>query len=58
MRSGTEFVYVSNVLRGTLGVRIEPRSHLALKVEYTLNRELTKFEFPDDVFTASLVVSY
>ena len=58
MRSGREWAYVSNVVRGTLGVRIEPRSHLVFKAEYTLNRELTKFEFPDDVFTTSFVVSY
>lgn len=58
MRSGREWAYVSKVLRGTLGVRFEPRSRIAVKAEYTLNRELTKFEFPDDVFTASFIVSW
>lgn len=58
MRSARDWAYVSNEVRGTLGVRFEPRSHLAVKAEYTLNRELTKFEFPNDVFTTSLVVSY
>ena len=58
MRSGRDWAYVSNVVRGTLGLRFEPRSRIALKAEYTLNRELTKFEFPDDVFTTSFVVSY
>lgn len=58
LRAGRDYVYVSNVLRATVGLRFEPLAHLAFKAEYTFNKELTPTEFPDDVFTTSLVVSY
>ncbi len=58
MRSGTEYAYMSDVVRATVGVRFEPNSRIAVKAEYTLNHELTAFQFPDDVLTTSFVVSY
>lgn len=58
MRSALDYAYVSNVVRATVGLRFEPRSKILLKAEYTFNRELTAFEFPNDVFTTSFVVSY
>jgi len=58
LRGGTDYAYDSNVLRATAGLRFEPNSRIAVKAEYTFNRELAFFDFPDDVFTTSFVVSY
>jgi hypothetical protein len=58
MRSARDYAYMSDVVRATVGLRIEPHSRIALKAEYTFNRELTAFQFPDDVLTTSFVVSY
>lgn len=58
MRSAREWLYESVRLRATAGVRVDAWRHLALKAEYTFNRELLGLDFPDDVFTTSLVVSY
>ena len=58
-QSGASFVYVSDVLRATLGVHLELGTHTIAKAEYTLNRELGRLpQFPDDVFTSSLVVRF
>ncbi|MBK7864003.1 MAG: hypothetical protein IPJ65_36435 [Archangiaceae bacterium] len=57
--SGADFAYVSEILRATVGVRVEVGRYVVLKAEYVLNRELAPLtEFPDDVFTTSLVVRY
>lgn len=58
MRSGLDYAYVSDVFRTTVGVRYEPNSRVAVKAEYTFNAELTGFQFPNDIFTTSFVVSY
>lgn len=58
MRLGREYAYASNVLRATLGAQYEPVLRVAVKAEYTFNREVSGFEFPDDVFTTSLVVKF
>ncbi|MFT3711590.1 MAG: hypothetical protein QM817_28470 [Archangium sp.] len=58
LRSGTDYAYMSDVMRATVGVRYEPNSRVAVKAEYTFNRELTAFQFPNDVLTTSFVVSY
>lgn len=55
---GTDWAYVSTAVRGTFGLRAELTSYLTLKAEYVLNREVDIPEFPDDVFTTSLVVAY
>jgi hypothetical protein len=57
-RKGAEWAYVSEAIRGTFGLSVEITSFLVLKCEYVLNRENSILEFPDDVFTTSLVVSY
>jgi hypothetical protein len=54
-----QFAYVSDVLRATFGVRAEFGRYVIVKAEYTLNNELgLASQFPDDVFTTSLVVRY
>lgn len=62
-RSGTmtyarEWLYESVRVRATAGVRLEPLRRVAIKAEYTFNRELLGPDFPDDVFTTSVIVSY
>jgi hypothetical protein len=56
---GADFVYVSDLLRVTGGVRKELGSHLAAKLEYTLNRELGRIpQARNDIFTSSVVVQF
>jgi hypothetical protein len=58
-RSGASFIYVSELLRATAGVRLELGAAVIVKAEYTLNRELGEIpQFANDVFTSSLVVKY
>jgi hypothetical protein len=57
-RYGDQFAYVSDGVRGTLGLKVTIGTHVVLKAEYTLNHELGPVSFPDDVFTSSLVVRY
>ncbi len=55
-QSGASFVYHSDVLRFTPGFRFEFGTHVIMKIEYTVNRELGGVpQFPDDVFTTSVV---
>jgi hypothetical protein len=57
--SGASFVYVSQLVRGTVGLRAELGPHLILKGEYTHIQTLGRApELPDDVFTTSCVVRY
>ena len=58
MRDGREWLYESIRARATVGARFEPSHRLAFKAEYTFNREFVGPDFPDDVFTTSLIVSY
>jgi hypothetical protein len=55
---GIDYAYVSEAARGTLGLRVDINRYLIVKAEYVLNRELNADEFPDDVFTTSVVVTY
>lgn len=55
---GTDWAYVSTAVRGTFGLRADITSFITLKAEYVLNREVDILEFPDDIFTTSLVVAY
>ncbi len=58
-RSGQSFVYLSQVVRATAGVRMELGPHLIMKAEYNLNRELGRAPpFPNDVFTSSMILKY
>lgn len=56
-QSGASFVYISDVVRVTGGLRFELGTHVIIKGEYTHLREVGRVpEFPDDVLTTSLVV--
>lgn len=57
-RRGLDWAYASTAVRGTFGLHVDLNSFLRLKAEYVLNREVDILEFPDDVFTSSLVVKY
>ena len=58
-RKGASFVYISELWRATPGIRLALTANLIMKVEYTFNRELGRIpQFPNDVFTSSLVVTY
>jgi hypothetical protein len=57
--SGTSFVYVSKLVRGTGGIRLELGTHVIVKAEYTVNREIGGIpQFHNDVFASALVVKY
>jgi hypothetical protein len=57
--NGASFVYISDLIRATAGLRAEIGPRVIVKVEGTLNRELGRIpQFPDDVFTSSLVIKY
>jgi len=52
------FVYESHVWRATFGLHLELTNRILAKVEYTFNRELDNIpQFPDDIFTSSIVVA-
>ena len=56
---GATFVYVSRLVRGTIGIHSQLGRRVTAKAEYTLNREIGGIpQFPNDVFTTSLVVRY
>jgi hypothetical protein len=58
-QSGASFVYVSNLVRITLGLHFEVGTSAILKVEYTVNRELGRIpEFPNDVLTSAVVLKF
>jgi hypothetical protein len=55
-RSGASFVYHSNSLRITPGVRFEVGAHVMIKAEYSVNLEVGGIpSIRNDVFTSSLV---
>lgn len=54
---GVDFLYVSRLVRGTIGAQFAVTSRILGKVEYTYNRELLGPQFPNDVLTTSVVVS-
>lgn len=56
-QDGIDFLYVTRTLRATVGVHAEITKRIIVKAEYTANRELGTFQFPNDVLTSSLVVS-
>jgi len=56
---GASFVYVSPLMRLTIGLRAEIGTRVIAKVEVTKNRELDNLpQFPNDVVTSSLVIRY
>lgn len=55
-QNGASFVYNSNTLRITPGLRFEVGTSVIIKLEYTVNRELGRIPgIRNDVFTSSLV---
>jgi hypothetical protein len=56
--SGASFVYISQVVRATVGLRAEIGTRVIVKAEGTVVHELGPVDFPDDVVTTSLVVKY
>ena len=58
-QSGASFVYISDLMRATLGLRMEIGTRVIVKVEATKNQELGRIpQFPDDVITSSLILKY
>jgi hypothetical protein len=58
-QSGASFVYNSDAVRITGGLRFELGTHVIAKAEYTHVREVGRLpDFPDDVFTSSLILKY
>jgi hypothetical protein len=58
-RSGASFVYRSELVRGTGGLRFDLGTNIIVKAEYTLNHELGPVPaFDNDVFTSSLVARW
>jgi hypothetical protein len=56
-QSGASFVYISDLMRATFGLRMEIGTRVIWKLEGTLNRELGRIpQFPNDVATTSLVI--
>ena len=57
--NGASFVYYSQLIRSTAGLRLELGTHIVAKAEYTLNRELGEIpQFKNDVFASSMVVKF
>jgi hypothetical protein len=57
--SGESFVYVSKLVRATVGVRVELGTHTVAKAEYVHNEELGRIpDFANDVVTSSWVVKF
>lgn len=57
--AGASFVYISTVLRATLGMRAEIGTRVIAKLEASKNQELGRLvKFPNDVVTSSLVIKY
>jgi len=58
-QSGASFVYISQLIRFTVGLRAELGPHVIVKLEGTVDRELGGIpQFPNDVVTSSLVIKY
>lgn len=52
-----DFAYLIHVRRAVAGIRIDPIANIAIKLEYVGNFEIDPLpQFPNDVFTSSLVV--
>lgn len=57
--AGASFVYISPLVRATLGLRAEIGTRVIAKLEATKNQELENLPaIPNDVITSSLVVRY
>lgn len=53
-----DFAYLIHIRRAVIGVRIDPIANVAIKFEYVGNFEIDPLpQFPNDVFTSSLVIA-
>jgi hypothetical protein len=57
-RFGDVYAYESYVVRGTVGVKVTPIPHVIVKAEYTVIDETWPYDFDDNVFTSSLVLTF
>jgi hypothetical protein len=58
-QSGGDFVYISQLMRATLGLRLELGTNVIIKADYTLNQELGRIpQIKNDVLTSAFVVKY
>jgi hypothetical protein len=58
-RKASEFVYISDLMRTTFGLRFTILENLVFKAEFTLNNELGRIpKQVNDIFTSSLVLKY
>ena len=58
-QNGANFVYITDLVRITGGLRFEIGNYVIVKAEYTHLREIGRVpEFPDDVLTTSLVIKH
>jgi hypothetical protein len=58
-QNGGNFIYVSQLVRGTGGLHFEFGTNVIVKAEYTVIRELGRIpQFPDNVFTSSMVLKF
>ncbi|MDX2088176.1 MAG: outer membrane beta-barrel protein [Kofleriaceae bacterium] len=58
-RKAAEFVYISELMRATFGMRFTITENLIFKGEFTLNNELGRIPRQvNDIFTSSLVLKY
>jgi hypothetical protein len=57
--SGANFVYISQLVRFTPGVRFDVGTNLALKAQYTVTLEVGRVpQIPNDVFTSAVVAHF
>lgn len=57
-RFGDVYAYESYVVRGTMGLNLKPAPHVIVKAEYTVIDETWPYDFNDNVFTSSLVLTF
>ncbi len=58
-RHANDWVYLIDIERVVVGVRIDPLPQVAFKLEYVANMEMAPLpSFPNDVFNSSMVVSF
>ena len=57
--SGADFVYFSQLVRLTPGVRFDLGTNVAIKAQYTVNLEVDRVpQIPNDTFTSSVVAHF
>jgi hypothetical protein len=58
-QSGDSFVYISQLVRATAGIRVEIGAKVIFKADYTVNRELGRIpQFANDILATALILRY